>query len=94
MRWEGVDLAAIREAVNARQGLVRLELDRNWLGGALIRVDVTDPINPRRKAQPLFPGPLVADSHADLLRAIADILDGSIESLTVTDPRDEAEAGR
>lgn len=89
--WEGVDLAAVREAVQSRQGLVQLELETDLFGGpALMRVAVSDPRNPRRKPKPLFPGPLIADSHAALLRAIADVLDGTIESLVVTDPRDDS----
>lgn len=89
--WTGVDLAVVREAVHARDGrLVSFELDRNFLGDqALLRVTVADPQHPRRKPTKLLPGPLVGESHATLLRALADVIDGTIDSLVVTDPRDE-----
>ena len=87
--FAGVDLAVVREAVFG-EGIVRLELDFNLFGGqALVYVYVTDPAFPRRKPKMVLPGPLVGDDHSTLLRALADILDETIESLVVTDPRDE-----
>jgi hypothetical protein len=89
--WAGVDLAVVREAVAAGDSVVRFELSRNWLGGqALINVTAADPVNPRRKPRKVLPGPLVGDDFASLLRTLADVMDGTIESLVVTDPRDEA----
>jgi hypothetical protein len=88
--WDDIDLAVVREAAaDPLNRQVRLTLGQNLLGGqALLYVETIDVHAPRRRPTKVFPGPLVADSHADLLRALADVLDGTIGSLVVTDPRD------
>lgn len=91
--WEGVDLAVVREAAADNSRQIQLQLGRNLFGGQhLIYVQTTDPFNPRRKPQPVLPGPLVAadrQTWADMLRILADVLDGTVASLVATDPRDD-----
>lgn len=85
--WDGVDLAVIRDVTQDHSRTLVLTLDRNLFGGqSLLFVATTDPFNPRRKPIPVLPGPLIGSDHAAMLRAVADVLDGTIQSLPVSTP--------
>lgn len=88
--WAGVDLAVIRGAAeDTLNKPLRITLTRAFGGRDMLAyVESEDAHAARRKPVRVLPGPLVSDSHATLLRAIADVLDGTVESLVVTDPRD------
>lgn len=89
--WEGVDLAVVREAAagDLLKEPIRLTLGNAFGGSKVVYVErETRTASGRTKVVRIVPGPLVADDHATILRTLADLLDGTVDSLTVTDPRD------
>lgn len=92
--WAGVDIAAeIRKAAAEPGRTLRLVLSRSVIlpatGGAqaapLVYVESIDAGSPRKAGLRVLPGPLLpaaGGSHAEVLRAIADVLDGTIDRLS------------